>query len=266
MGYRSCPVHVDARKRCKGERANAADGDVRLLQRHQAGLTVHGGQKQAAGAKAPASAAPASASAPAPASASWPWPSASNPISGLLDRWCGGMQATSPLSTPSFPRVQESTMHTVQGVSTFQSADDAIFEINFESAVLSVISPSAFGYSAQELVGQPLLAITPPRQHSQLLHALQTMLQLENMLAMMSSPSTNTESAANYSIRVIHHVIAGLGSLSRRTELVAVNSLITLIREPNCTAKLRVRSRRAVGAENIGGFQMLNADGTTRMM
>ena len=50
------------------------------------------------------------------------------------------MQATSPLSTPSFPRVQESTMHTVQGVSTFQSADDAIFEINFESAVLSVIS------------------------------------------------------------------------------------------------------------------------------
>ena len=256
-------MHVDARKRCKGERANAADGDVRLLQRHQAGLTVHGGQKEPASAKPAASAAPSSTP---PASASWPWPSTSNPISGLLDRWCGGMQGANPLSAPSFPRVPDSTVRKVQGVSTFQSADDAIFEVNFDSAVLSVLSPSAFGYSAQELVGQPLLAITPPRQHSQLLHALQTMMQLENMLAMFSPSAAAVESGASYSIRVIHHVIAGLGSLSRRTELVAVNSLITLVKEPSGTSKLRVRSRRAVGAESIGGFQMLNADGTTRMM
>ena len=46
--------------------------------------------------------------------------------------------------------------------------------MTFDSIILNVLSSGAFGYSPRELVGQPLLMITPPAQRMQLQHTLGT--------------------------------------------------------------------------------------------
>ena len=152
------------------------------------------------------------------------------------------------------------------------TASDAVFEILADSTVVNVLSAGAFGYNPRVLIGQPFLAISQPDERQGLAHAIQVLLRMDE-ITRMSSPN-GAATGPRQAIRVVHHVVMGLGQ-ARRVELVACDSLITVTEgtgsaapnspnspnSPNAsnassTPKLLVRSRQA-GPNVAGPFRML---------
>ena len=63
-----------------------------------------------------------------------------------------------------------------------EPADTVITVRTDDAMVMSLQSDKAFGYTGAELIGQPLLAITHPSERSDLLHSLQVLTKMEEII------------------------------------------------------------------------------------
>jgi hypothetical protein len=222
----SCPVHVDARKRSKGERPEARDDDVRLVQRQrpttqqQGQLSDHQHQHQ----------------------------QQQQQQQGGFAGWLGSL--TSGIAGQSH---QHTAMPPTIPTALMDAAGDSFIEVCADGVVVRMLTSSAFGYTPPQLVGRSLLNIVHPDDHTGLMQTLKALL----MMASTHVASTNVDgrygargrssggggggggggsnsAPSPKSLRVLHRVLLGLGS-AQTPEPVAVDSIVS-VSTSNATA------------------------------
>uniref|UniRef100_A0A7S0LQB7 PAS domain-containing protein n=1 Tax=Coccolithus braarudii TaxID=221442 RepID=A0A7S0LQB7_9EUKA len=171
--YCSSPIHVDARKRTKGERPEASADDVRLMQRQRGNAPFATAEQQAA-------------------------------AHGLAHGVPGVVEAGSPAAA------------TMQAL--VQAMGCTVLELRSDLVVLSVLSTTALGYQAHELVGQSMLSVLHPDEHSALMQTTQA------LLAMAAGGGGIGSSSA---VRALHR--ARMRAPNGQIESVVIDSTITAI-------------------------------------
>lgn len=299
----SQPVHVDARKRSKAERADAADDDVRIVCRPSAGRSNqpppsatmgrraardHGAPREqmSISMRAPPRAAPPFAAVPPSLPPNHaPNQGPTNGFAGWLDRLIHGDQQRQTMHGAPHPSMMHGAPHsspqppmpsyqpmaapaaaapplgahmaTDQGHRPTGNTLESVFVVRADSVVLQLISPGAFGYTPQQLVGQPLAAITVPAEHANLLQALQVLVKVHEITKM-------TGQASSQSLHMVHHILLGVGGAHRASPVIAVESIVKVIDNwatpasggKDSSTKLLFHSRPAVAPDSMGLFRM----------
>ena len=236
--YCSDPVLVDARKRSKGERPDAKDDDVRLMQRSRPALNLSGQgpendmshPSQQHSQKLPHHLSPDSIPPPQGASdarlGSW--------ISGMLSGWGGGSQ-TSDISAVAS-----------KNPALMDASGDAFCEVRADGVIINFLSSTVFGYLPSELLGRSILTVCHPDDHAGLLQTLQALLVLHAGCGQFNPQHNARDSLKNgqvagsvpRSVRVLHRIVAGLGQGSdssglgglRRPETITADTILTMNR------------------------------------
>ena len=244
----SSPVHVDARKRSKGERPEAKDDDVRLAQRQR-----------------PLTAMPNAA------------PPAHQPtgLVGWLGRIAqgGGHTAGHNIHTAGH-NIQtaghniHTTGHTmgVPGHSAavpiaapmpalMDAAGDAFVEVTAEGMVVRVLGTAVFGYTPDQLVGRSFFSLCHPDDSMGLLQTMQALLL---MASAQAQPGSVAAVGSWRSVRVLHRVLTGIGG-QRPPEQIAVDSIVsvtppTLPSAPSQTLLVCSRAALPIAAEPVDAF------------
>lgn len=143
-----------------------------------------------------------------------------------------------------------------------QNAREAVVEIRPDSTIMSVLSPGAYGFQPEELLGQRLVSIVHGAEHAQLIHALQVLLRMGEIQALMGPAAAAR--APLHAVRFLHHMIVRSTTQGadrcQRAMLVAVDSTVTLIEpgSPTVQPKMMVRSHQAEpNLALLRGFHML---------
>uniref|UniRef100_A0A7S2MUG9 PAS domain-containing protein n=1 Tax=Haptolina brevifila TaxID=156173 RepID=A0A7S2MUG9_9EUKA len=135
------------------------------------------------------------------------------------------------------------------------SEAESVFELRTADAVLvSMQTSTAFGYSPAELCGQALLSITHPDAHSEMLHALQVLHRMDEIMR-----ATGAVDVPPTKIRLIHQVIVGLNRDLHHSQMVTVDSRVTLCPPIPGACSAIFRSRKAQGEHLTTRFAMLPA-------
>lgn len=135
----------------------------------------------------------------------------------------------------------------ILGASGF-APGEAVLEISAADMTVRGVHTATFlGYSACELRGRPFVAIAHPAEHSDLVNSVQVLLRMGEIERITGwTPGKPQE------MRLIHHVLLGLGRPERQPTVVTLETDLTLQAQ---TGIVLCRSRRHMGAE--GPFQML---------
>ena len=207
----SSPVRVDARKRSKGERPEAAADDVRLVSR-----------QRPAGGAGNATAAPAAA----PASVAHNQGGA-HPLSQSHSAQGGG-QAGIPRSLTdgdggSDLRFSARTL--------MDATSDAVVELRPDGVVVQMLSSTAFGYTPAQILGRSFLSICHTDEHPAILQTMQALLmmnlrQVGRGVVDSAGPAPSTI-AIPKTVRMLHRVIVGLNG-DRTAETVAVDTILSV--------------------------------------
>ena len=291
LSLKSCPVHVDARKRSKGERADAAPDDVRLVHRQNASRPKQATQEyrqaqhaqqqlqQLAQVQQLQAEAHARAQAqlhamqqqvgqvcPPGPDAGLGFSSVSEWFNRILSNGGNGDNSSTSTTTPNQSpvpdrRANASPASPGGGVTTGpdgqpvpQEVGEAYLEVSAETGmIVNGLSPLAFGYKPADLLGQPLLAVCHPEDRAQLMQTLQVMLRMDEISRFMPSNGTDVGGKSQHSLRMLHRVVVGLMTDSPRA--VPMDSIITL----NATHKpktFHVCSRTALVVGDHVEFQV----------
>jgi hypothetical protein len=215
----SSPVHVDARKRTKGERPDARADDVRLAQRQRAQVPK---------------AAPAAAH-PAPAA---PYlPSIALPPAAAMS-----LQGQAALATPDSLSSRE--------IDLLEATGCMVLVLAADWSVFSSSTSAPFGYPSSALLGGSLLQIMHPDEHLSLLQTTQALLATASSALAASAfgaPATGRDPLRN-SLRVTHRVLMP-GQSGHAA--VAIDSTISVMRG-GPVLRLLLASRYAVPVEATG--------------
>ena len=231
----SSPVRVDARKRSKGERPEAAEDDVRLVNRQRpTGGNAVGGSASGGGSQLnqgpAAQVAGLGASAPESGKAS---------IEGQL------------------------TEARFSAHALIDATSDAFVEVRPDGVVVQMLSSTAYGYTPAQLLGRSLLTICHTDEHPGLLQTMQALLMMagaqragRGVSQGGDGSSIGTQRAGPAfprTVRMLHRVIVGLGG-ERTAEAVAVDTILSVTAaavEGTAPQTLLLSSRRAlpVGAD-----------------
>ena len=216
----SSPVRVDARKRSKGERPEASEDDIRLVNRQRpAGLAAQG------------TGAPSAQSGNASASA------ASSAGDGSADA--------------SALRLDTDARFTTRAL--IDATSDAFIEVRPDGVVVQMLSSTAFGYTPAQLLGRSLLTICHTDEQPGLLQTMQALL----MMACAERAGRREQPGASAAtvprsvprtVRMLHRVIVGLGG-ERTAEAVAVDTILSVTEaaaEGTAPQTLLLSSRRAL--------------------
>lgn len=216
----SSPVHVDARKRTKGERPDARADDVRLAQRQRAQVPK----------PVPALAQPALALPYLPGSAL--------PPAAALS-----LQAQPAFTAPDNLSSRE--------IDLLEATGCMVLVLSAEWSVLSTSTSAPFGYPSSALMGGSLLQIMHPDEHLSLLQTTQALLATASS-ALASASVFSAPAPARHplrdSLRVIHRVLMTGQS---GNAAVAVDSTISVLRG-GPAPRLLLASRYAVPIDASG--------------
>ena len=217
----SSPVRVDARKRSKGERPEAAEDDVRLVNR----------QRPASSSDPNAAATPNQLGHPSALQA--------GPAAGP-----GGEEATASDLLGADTRFSAHAL--------IDATSDAFVEVRPDGVVVQMLSSTAFGYTPAQLLGRSLLTICHTDEHPGLLQTMQALLMMA--CASAAGRGDGTEGVALVAggvprtVRMLHRVIVGLGG-ERTAEAVAVDTIVSVTAaavEGTAPRTLLLSSRRAL--------------------
>ena len=237
--YCSCSVHVDARKRSKGERPEAKDDDVRLVQRQRPGPETeksqgqHSQQQQGPhyhqqGQQGQHGQAHSQQQGQHNQPRGGPQQQQQGGgLSGWLANfgWGGGSGGSSQGGGPSHPSTA-----VPPNPALMDATGDAFLEVRADGVIVNFLSSTVFGYAPSELLGRSILTVCHPDDHAALLQTLQALLVLH------AGGSDNAHLPR--SVRVIHRVVVGLGKGSdraglggqRRPETIAADTILTMTR------------------------------------
>ena len=193
----SSPVRVDARKRSKGERPEASEDDIRLVNR-----------QRPAGSAAQGTGAPSAQSGNASASA------ASSAGDGSADA--------------SALRLDTDTRFTTRAL--IDATSDAFIEVRPDGVVVQMLSSTAFGYTPAQLLGRSLLTICHTDEQPGLLQTMQALLMMACAARSAERAGASAAAVPNAvprTVRMLHRVIVGLGG-ERTAEAVAVDSIVSV--------------------------------------
>ena len=235
----SSPVRVDARKRSKGERPEAAADDVRLASRQRPTSALVN-----SASRGPFAADPSDETA-APAAGGNGKCSALGVPGGGSDALVPGGGAAAGVATSGPPAahagavsLQPMAMLTdgaggpdlrFTAQSLMDATSDAVVELRGDGVIVSMLSSSAFGYTASQLLGRSFLTICHTDEHPGLLQTMQALLLMHER----ERGPTGAERAGPQqmrlpqSIRILHRVIIGLGG-DRTAETIAVDSILSV--------------------------------------
>ena len=192
----SSPVRVDARKRSKGERPEASADDVRLASRQRPDPKV-----SAAVSK---DGAPAHGAGP-------------NAVAA-------GANGYGALSNAPMDSVDGSRFSAMQ---IFDASLDALLELRPDGVIVKIMTSTAFGYSAADLLGRSLYTICYRDDCHPLLQTFEALLATANSERAAAHIAGQTAPTRPRSLRVLHRVIVGLGG-SQGAHLIPVDSIISV--------------------------------------
>jgi hypothetical protein len=216
----SSPVHVDARKRTKGERPDARADDVRLAQRQRAQVPK----------SAPATLAQ-------PAALATPYlPGHVLPPAAAL-----GLQVQPAFSAPDDLSPRE--------IDLLEATGCMVLVLSPDWSVLATSTLAPFGYPSSALVGGSLLQIMHPDEHLSLLQTTQALLATAtSALASVLNALASGRDSQRDSLRVTHRVLM---TGPNGHAAVAIDSTISVLRG-GPAPRLLLASRYAVPIEASG--------------
>lgn len=187
--FYSCPVHIDARKRSKGERPEAQDDDVRLAQRQRLLLQEQRNSKATDEAK--------------------------NGFSTMLQSTASALPANDvpPATQQCAP---PSTM-------LMDCTGDGFLEVSSDGLILRMLTSTALGYTSSELLGTSWLSICHPEDQAGLLQTMHAL--LLSVQTSTAHQAIQPTGASPRSLRVLHRSIVGL---SARPQVIAVDTLLSV--------------------------------------
>ena len=207
----SSPVRVDARKRSKGERPEAAADDVRLVSRQRPGTGGGGGNSTAPPAAAPATAHPLS-------------PSCGNQLHGHAGQSGTGISR-------SLTDGDGGSDLRFSALTLMDATSDAVVELRPDGVVVQMLSSTAFGYTPAQILGRSFLSICHTDEHPAILQTMQALLMMNLRQVgrgVVDAAGTGPNAVAiPKTVRMLHRVIVGLNG-DRTAETVAVDTILSV--------------------------------------
>ena len=250
----SCPVHVDARKRSKGERPDAKDDDVRLAQRQRPSQQAQQQQQSQSQQQQQLS-------------QQQQQQQQQQLIQQLLQQREQQQQQRAPQSLGGGGGLvgwlgQLTGMGGGGGANVgggsaggghcgnaggalarqapipsllMDAAGDSFVEVRPDGVIVRMLSSHAFGYTPAQLLGRSFLSVCHKDDHAGLLQTLQALLLMASARSSAGEgPSAGGADATvpphqpPRAVRVAHRVLLGLGAQRRQPESIAADSIISL--------------------------------------